>query len=151
MPRVPRRNDSQRRKTWICCIGCNPPRDVSYYGWSQHCENHHNDVDQSSKDGVADQTDIVQPAVNDAESAKEPKKRYETREPKAAAPKPCEPKSNPAASKRRNIESAGDQGTQDAKRAKSKVAAKKNLSQDNSCHAANSCVNAYRSLSEYVS
>ena len=128
MPRVPRRNDSQRRKTWICCIGCNPPRDVSYYGWSQHCENHHNDVDQSSKDGVADQTDIVQPAVNDAESAKEPKKRYGTREPKAAAPKPCEPKANPAASKRRNIESAGDQGTQDAKRAKSKLAAKKNLS-----------------------
>ena len=66
-------------------------RVMSYCGWSQHCKNHHNDVDQSSKDGVADQTDIVQPAVNDAESAKEPKKRYETREPKAAAPKPCEP------------------------------------------------------------
>ena len=106
-------------------IDLSPPRVVPHCGWSQHCKNHHKDVDQSSKDGVADQTDIVQPAVNDAESAKEPKKRYGTREPKAAAPKPCEPKANPAASKRRNIESAGDQGTQDAKRAKSKVAAKK--------------------------
>ena len=128
-----------------------PPRVVPHCGWSQHCKNHHKDVDQSSKDGVADQTDIVQPAVNDAESAKKPKKRYGTREPEAAAPKPCEPKANPAASKRRNIESAGDQGTQDAKRGESEVAAKKNPSQNNSCHAADSCVNAYRSLSEYVS
>ena len=74
-------------------------------------------------------------------------------EPESQKPQHRNPASptNPAASKRRNIESAGDQGTQDAKRAKSKVAAKKNLSQNNSCHAADSCVNAYKSLSEYVS
>ena len=34
---------------WVCCTGCNPPTDVSYAGWSQHCLKHHPDVDPKVK------------------------------------------------------------------------------------------------------
>ena len=34
---------------WICCTGCNPPTDVSYARWSQHCLKHHPDVDPTSR------------------------------------------------------------------------------------------------------
>ena len=83
-------------------------------------------VDHREKDNDAHPTDNAQPAVGDVPT-KEPKKSYRTREPKAAAPKRCEPKASLAASKCRNTESAGDHGTQHAKKAKSKVAPKKKI------------------------
>ena len=89
-----------------------------------------------ARDGTDGQTVDELPEMNDA-SQNEPKRRYGSKEPKAAT------------SKRRQKDSVEKQDT-GAKKAKSKAAPAKNCGQRSSCRTVDSCVNLNKSyLSMY--
>ena len=118
------------------CKQCNVP--VYFKNWGRHCHQFHkadesaqeaNDDDGDKCDDDADQTDDVQPEISDARSNPAPAGndaaiRQRAAEPrKSYGPKKSEPRA--VATKRGQEDSAGDDGTQIAKRSRGKVASKK--------------------------
>ena len=84
-----------------------------HQNWARHCDDHHKEEDDDAgekNDDGADQTDDVQPR-----EAAQPKRRYGPKRSELAAAAPV----------RRQRDSAGDQGTQTARKPRGKAACKK--------------------------
>ena len=133
-------------------------KDYSFAGWGQHCSKSHkgyipladrsenvddrDDDDEiretaDARDGTDGQTVDELPEMNDA-SQNEPKRRYGSKEPKAAT------------SKRRQKDSLLKNRIQVQRRRKAKPRLRKNCGQRSSCRTADSCVNLNKSyLSMY--